>query len=234
MTNIVIITRDRFKLLTQTLETLRRNTNRDEYTLTIVDDGSVDFRCVKRLSYESLIPHTTVLRIENSRHNIGELKNLGVAATRAIFGEGDYLYLSDNDVYFTADWLSTIREHAHSTFLQGFRLWGGQIHPFHKPCLNGPSLLESNNPIPEYEVLDGVSWFMSWSTWNGCGPFVTTGEPGPGQSEEYPFCKRLRSQGDRIGVTPQPVVIHTGLTHMDGSKIAGWDQMPIYEGVIYA
>jgi hypothetical protein len=186
----------------------------------------------------------SLLEVANSGHVLSQLKNLGMAWSEQRWGRGDWLYFSDNDVWFSPGWLEKLTVAAEKTEPLGFRLWGGQVHPFHKPIGEPPSCIgfgcadndrgkvyvpSPGNVIPstcvegltEHSVLDGPSWFMRWKTWRDFGPFQRTTAPGPCQSEEYPFCQRLIAGGGRIGVTVPHCVIHTGLTQSNGIPAPG-------------
>lgn len=258
MTNIVMLCRDRYTLTKQALESLHANTKCNDYTLTLVDDGSTDFKTVKML-HEMARDHMecSLIGADNSGHVLSQLKNLGVYWSEQRFGRGDWLYISDCDVYFKPNWLEKLTQAAESTEMFGFRLWGGQIHPFHCPSVMDSisSYMSTQGDVhfnlTEHKVLDGPSWLMRWVTWDMCGPFSRENAPGPCQSEEYPFCHRVKIGGGdsitdnrggirlspaRIGVIQPHVVIHTGLTQTDGATAPGAEvRMQNRElGVIYA
>ncbi len=232
MTNIVMLVRDRYKLTEQAINSLRKHTDPDQYNLTIVDDGSTDFRVTRYLKWLAG-PRTSVIRLEQSGHVLSQAKNLGVYWSGQHFGRGDWLYLSDNDVYFTPNWLPQLISVAVDTEDLEYALWGGQIHPFHQH-----SKLEfkpDTTEMTEHEVLDGPSWLMCWKTWSIVGPLKSDTAPGPCQSEEYPFCNHLRASGKRIGVIHPHVVLHTGLTQTDGKDAPGRKEREkmMEAGVIY-
>jgi hypothetical protein len=215
MTNIIMLVRDRYRLTEQALTTLRANT--EEYTLTIVDDGSEDFRVRKMLAAEARKPRTSLLTLLLSSHVLARTKNIGVLWSEMEFGRGDYLYLSDNDVAFMPGWLPALQRFAG---IGSHSLTGGQVHPFHKP---------------PYTVLDGPSWLMEWHTWDTCGPLNRNCAPGVCQSEEYEFCANVIKHGGTIGVIDPHVVIHTGLSQTDGKMAPGAAERAArkIEGVLY-
>ncbi len=210
MTNIVMIVRDRLKLTTQSLESLYAHTDPSQFNLTLVDDGSEDFRVLHLLRKYGYKPNATLVRLENSRHVLGEIKNIGAAVSGQTFGWGDlgtdWLYLSDNDVYFTPDWLTKLTEFATGEEPE-CTLFGGQIHPFHDKS--------------DIEVLAGPSWLLRWYTWASQEGFRRGGSPGVCQSEEYPFCESLRDTDEKIAVIRPFVVYHCGLTNSDGKDAPG-------------
>lgn len=215
MTNIIIITRNRFNLISQTIASLYCHTETNQFNLVIVDDGSDDFRCKRGLRGINRA-NCSLLEVSNSGHTLSQLKNLGVAWAEQRWGRGDWLYLSDGDVWFSEGWLEKLLEVTGRKCFWNFTLFGGQIHPFHKPLPGS-----ENWDVTEHSILDGPSWLMRWSTWDQYGPLDRTTAPGVCQSEEYPFCQRLIAGGSRIGVISPHVVVHTGLTHLDGTDCVG-------------
>lgn len=226
MTNIVLLCRDRYRLTQQALTSLHDHTAPDSYNLTLVDDGSSDFRTQRLLRVTAEDSRVTLLELMNSGHVIAQMKNLGVAWSEQRFGRGDWLYLSDSDVYFRDGWLKKLTLAACATEPHGFRLFGGQLHPFHRPT-EGVAILDHGtgvlgHMVIECQILDGPSWLMRWSTWDLCGPFKRDAAPGPCQSEEYPFCQKIVNDEDKkIGVIVPHVVVHTGLTQTNGKDAPG-------------
>jgi hypothetical protein len=233
MTNIVMVCKNRPRLLEQSLSTLVRNTDSLQYNLTIVDDASSDFRVDGILQQYEGMPNVTSIRIEKSNGVIARAKNLGVYWSEMTFGHSEWLYISDSDVYFTSNWLEDLTRLATATEQYGFCLWGGQIHPFHRPIDNS-TLLDALGLL-EYEVLDGPSWLMRWRTWNMVEGLLTTCAPGPCQSEDADFCAGVFGRGGRIGVPGTHVVIHTGLTNTNGEDAPGRKEREalMIPGVIY-
>ena len=234
MTNIVMIGRGRRALTVQAIESLYASTKREDFSLVFVHDcpPDEDFRVTK---YLRSLTHSnfSLLDVGNSSHTLSRLKNIGVAWSEQRFGRGDFLHLGDSDVYFMPGWLDRMTAIAATSEIDaGFRLWGGQIHPFHQP------IKQVAIDMTEHSILDGPSWFMRWDTWDLCGPLDRTTAPGACQSEEYGFCKRLTQggiikhweefghevtscEGGRIGVIQPHVVIHTGLTQSNGNPAPG-------------
>lgn len=219
MTNIVLLARNRWRLTEQALNALMRNTPREEFNLTIVDNQSDDFRTRRTIELASSCANATLVRIEKSSQVIARAKNLGVFWSRQTFGAGDWLYLSDNDVWFSSGWLEKLIQGAQLSEPLGYRLWGGQIHPFHQP--RGAVHHWEETDMTDHAVLDGPSWLMRWQTWRDVGQFSRTCAPGPCQSEDAEWCARLVARGGRIGVIHPHVVVHTGLTQTDGTNAPG-------------
>src|SRR5262245_65849267 len=106
MINIVMLTKDRAKLTRQCLETLYKTVPEDAFNLTLIDDESLGGNCYYLL-LEMQRDHKNMIwfRINRSKLVTGFARNLGVHVAENYFGRGDYLYLSDNDMYFPPGWL---------------------------------------------------------------------------------------------------------------------------------
>jgi len=237
MTNIVFLCRDRYRLTKQALESLYQSTPPNAFTLTIVDDGSEDFRTVKVLEQVSnLKRNSTILSVRNSHHILSTLKNLGVYWSEQHWGRGNWLYLSDNDVYFKPDWLTYLTSlAAYSEDLNpAFAIWGGQAHPFHHSIGWVGYASRSGLPITlsEHDCLAGTSWLMRWPTWDKFGPLTGTA-PGVCKGEDWAFTERLRAAGGRIGVVVPHVVLDCSITQSDGNLAPGAELKPREAGVIY-
>lgn len=243
MTNIVMLIGPdlyhRYRLIRQALESLLAHTVPGTYNLTLVLDtcGFRELAITNSVIRDLPGDLATSLQVRNSGHTLSQLKNLGVAWSEQRFGRGgpgDWLYISDSDVWFSEGWLEKLISTAEFIEPFKFKLWGGQVHPFHQPIgdpvggnpWNG-SWMDESHPKhklvswQEHSILDGPSWLMRWTTWDQHGPFDRTTAPGVCQSEEYPFCGRLTAGGGRIGVISPHVVVHTGLTHLNGHDCVG-------------
>lgn len=242
MTNIVLlIGPGRHRLTRQCLDTLAACTDPSTYTLTLVCDEILsqpapDFRtgvviARHRMQYPA---NTTVLHVENSSHTLSRLKNIGVAWSEQRWGKGDWLYVGDGDTAFTPGWLEKLTSTAEFTEPSSFQLWGGQIHPFHHPIgdpvgghpwngawVDGSHESHSVVSWQEHGVLDGPSWFLRWTTWGLLRGFSRSSTSGVCMGEDGDFCDRLIARGGRIGVISPHVVIHTGLTHLNGQDAPG-------------
>ena len=232
MVNIVMLVRDRYRLTRQALQSLYAHTAREDFNLTLVDDSSEDYRTINLLNEYGQKANCAVLRIQTPTHILAQAKNLGVYWSESYFGVGDWLYLSDSDVYFLPNWLVDLTNVALETEKQDFLLWGGQVHPFHQPTTYN----EFNDTfhVTTHDVLDGPSWLMRYGTWYEVGP-LSGNTPGTCQSEEYPFCAEILRSGCRIGVINPHVVLHTGLTNTAGEDAPGREERETYmmKGVLY-
>lgn len=243
MVNAVMLCYDRPRLLEQALRSLYEHTPREDFNLTLVDDDSKDFKVHKLILTYGYKSNSTVVSVHNSRHVLSQAKNIGVSWSEQHFGRGDWLYLSDSDVYFTPEWLRWMIYFAAGTEDLGYRLWGGQVHPYHQPIDRGSRYVPSlgavipyhvTDGVSERSVLDGPSWLMRWQTWDNHGPLKRDAAAGPCQSEEYPFCESVCTEG-RIGVIQPHLVYHTGLTNSKGEDAPGCKEREALKvpGVLY-
>lgn len=232
MTNVAMITRDRYNLLEQAIRTLLAScgesvarTSTRPFTLLVLDDGSTDNRC-QRLLQSLPKSHCDLLVYRNSSHWLGELKTSAVEASRGRFGRGDWLCIADNDTFWLAGWLERMEQMAEASEPYGFRLWGGQNHPAHQlwPVVKQPPTSTADGPLfsdmRECETLAGTHMFMRWDTWDLFGPMVSDG-PGVLMGEDVRFCRKVRESGGRIGVASPPVVIDAGITSSNGQPSPG-------------
>ena len=226
MINVVMLVKDRYRLTMQALHSLTKNTSGD-FNLTIVDDEG--------MISPSLLgaKDTTCIRIKFSEGITGMARNLGIYWAEKYWGRGDWLYLSDNDVYFTEGWDEKMIQLLELTEdLHHLKLLGGSTHPFHgtngKIIVN-PGFLSST--ILTHDAVSGYSQLMRWGTWDKFGP-LDAHAPGIRQSEDWAFCQAIIKDGGLVGSIDPPVVYDCGLTDTFGEPAIGVEQIPRYEGVI--
>ncbi len=207
MTNIVILTRNRKALYRQCIESLHAHTDPSAYTCVVVDDGSDEPVQVGPLQ------NVSVLRVARSGHVLSQLKNLGVYWSEQRFGRGDWLYMGDSDTYFMEGWLPKLISAAELAEAFGYRLFGGQVHPYHRETDEG------------YCALDGPSWLMRWSTWDQFGPLDRTTAPGPCKGEDGVFSQKIRDAGFKLGAIRPHVVAHCGITNTEGVPVPGAEHL---------
>lgn len=227
MVNIIMCVKDRYTLTKQSIDTLRNHTDCKAYTLTIVDDGSSDFRVRRYLNDEVLVNsgNTTMLRVEYGTHHTSRLKNIGAWWAAEHFGRSNWIYFSDNDVYFLDEWLRKLIDLV--ARYPDFRVVGGQNHPYHHP------IADAGINAKEYSALAGTSMLMSERTWSELGPFRRETAPGVCQGEDWLFGESIKADGGRIGVIYPHVVIHTGVTNSEGKPAIGSELFQRVSGVIY-
>lgn len=234
-TNIVMLVKNRWRLTAQALTSLYQHTAMNEFNLTFIDDASSPSESLHWEGYVDGKSNATILRIEKSHGITGQARNLGVYWSEKYFGRGDYLYLSDNDVYFTDNWLGVMRDmmsHCNVAVL------GGGNHPFLKPngemgqTLQGHiGCVAGNYTVTTHDAIAGYTHLMRWETWDKYGPHDAHA-PGTSQSEDYKFCQDIIKDGGVVGSVFPEVVYACGLTNTSGQPAIGADQMPRYLGIV--
>lgn len=220
--NIVLIAHNRAALTRQAIATLLQHTPKDQFTLTIVDDGS---NKETERAIEAIVESETHylngpkiwLEQNVQPKGVGGARNQGAEASRQRFGQGEYLYFSDNDVAFTSDWLARLTDAFESGQALNFALVGGYAHPYNQTIKEWPGAR-----IHEKHAVDGLSWLLTWDTWGQFGKFcdnVTDRR----SSEDHEYCQRIRKAGYRVGVVDPPVIINCGRTDSWGNEIPGAD-----------
>mgnify|MGYP001455764085 CR=1 FL=1 len=227
--NAVMVARGRPKLTQQAIMTITGNSP-NSLRLTVVDDdgthGTLRYQCALGNGPAPI----EVAIAPNQDHVLGFLKNFGVEHGELLqFRSPDgLLYLSDNDAYFTPGWYERMTTLLPLAEKEGFRLLGGQNHPYHLPIAEAVG-----GHVREYNAIAGTSWLMTWKTWDEFGPLVETGGPGIGKSEDGDFCAKIRAAGYRVGAVWPPVVYDCGITNTDGKRCPGAEHIKRHEGVIY-
>lgn len=225
--NIVMLVKGRFKLTRQTLDTLNGHTSKDNYNLTIVDDEQNEFLPEEWEAWlRTFGNHVTCLRIKNSKSITGQARNLGVYWAEKYWGRGDWLYLSDNDMYFTPGWLESLTNFAAKTE-PTFELWGGWNHPFlqpHSGYNKVPKAMWATSVLRPHDAVTGASQLMRWETWDNHGP-LDAHAPGVGQSEDWKFCQDIVKDGGKVGSIYPRVVFNCGVTNSYGQPSTGADVM---------
>jgi len=224
-----MIVRDRDRLTRQSLESLEANTDKDSYNLTIVDDGSGCVASSFAQARSRLCDNVTLVQFWKPIGIIGYLKNVGSWTSQRYFGKGDWLYFSDNDVYFTKDWLPRLISSLHYPWL---RCLGGQRHPFHQPNETFSMLGCPSEKTHLTDAVAGYSQFMTWETWDKYGPFDQHAK-GVCQSEDFAFCQKIIKDGGMVGYVDPPVIYHCGLTNSEGKPAIGSEQFERVPGVYY-
>lgn len=229
--NIVMLVQDRPELTRQSIVTLLLNTE-IPWNLTVVDDGSTRVTVELLRAFLENRRNARWITLHESSHVIGGLKNLGVYWSEKEFGRSDWLYISDNDVYFTPGWAEKLMSAAIVAERCGVRLMGGQNHPFHhaRETVNGRGA--SAFAWREYESLAGTSWLMRWETWDRFGPLIEN-EPGVCKGEDHEFCMKIRNAGYEVAAIWPHVVLDTGITQTGGTPSPGANLKPRVPNVLY-
>jgi hypothetical protein len=137
---------------------------------------------------------------------------------------GDYLYLSDDDVYWkNPNWLAILTRAYEAAWKFGYRVLAAYNHPFNGP-IQGESriICDEFSVYPVYAVAT-QSMLMRWEVWDEFGPFCDTPAGKVCQSEDVDFCNRIRAAGYKVGVISPALLVNTGITNSFGEKIVGWE-----------
>ena len=221
--NVVMLTHNRPNLTRQSIESLYAHTDEHRFNLTIVDDGS-DLDTIKVISEYVDRPNMTLLEVIHSDHVLGKLKNLGVVWSQMLFGEGRFLCICDNDVYFKPNWLGRMMSTYRAHLTLG--LLGGQVHPYHE-------VSESRGTLQVTTNVAGYTHFMSWSSWDLNGPYEMDCNSGIGMLEDVLFCDKVRGEDLLIGYISPPAILHTGSTDSNGNPAVGSEAFEKVAGVLY-
>lgn len=160
----------------------------------------------------------------------GKARNQVIQISERTFGRGDYLYLSDDDVFFTRpDWLKVLIECYEQSQNYGVAAVGAYNHPF-----NCPNLPPIAGGVSEVYALSSQSMLMRWEVWDRFGPFCDTPAGKVCQSEDVDFSNRIRAAGFKVGVVSPALLVNCGITNSFGEKIPGWEAVKAQcpEGVL--
>lgn len=217
--NFTMLVRNRARLTKQALESLAA-AGTEALTVTIMDDRSEEETADVLAAWADA--HESVLVRNVKPRGTGELRNHAVYASIAGYGRGDFLYLSDNDVFFKKGWLEALTRAFEVVEPQGFRVIGAYNHPFHQPVVTVPA---GRFDVCEVNALASQSMLMRWETWVKYGPFCQTPVDAVCQSEDVDFTNRIKADGGRIGVVSPALIVNTGITNSFGARIPGWEQV---------
>lgn len=237
--DIIIPVHNRPEHTKQTLESLLLNTDSSLFNLYIVDDGS-DMQTFETIM-DVMKRYTTA---ENpkpfsfSQNTIaigpGASRNEVCEKITAMGNRSEYLYHSDNDVYFTPGWLEKlINTYTNYEEFYGIKVLGGSCHPY----LQNKSVINDNYTyrVGIKDAVSGYSQLMTWETWDTFGPFDETMR---GQekkimgSEDWAFCQKIIKDGFKVGSIEPEVVIPCGRTNTYGDLATGAETFKQVEGVM--
>jgi GT2 family glycosyltransferase len=210
-TAIILITKNRLKLLKQTVTTLTLNTPSELYDLIIIDDGS-EPDCIGYLSGLKAGGACSDLVLTNFG-SPSKCRNIGAEIARK---KGyKYLYHTDNDMYFLPGWLEICKEVLKLT--ERVKIVGAYCHPF----------MQKNkdfefNTLQTVDAVSGNSWFISTEDYFSYGLHETDGIMA---SEDWEMCQRIRKNGFFVVRLNPHKVLHCGLTNSRGEASVGSDLM---------
>ena len=223
--NFTMLVRNRPNLTRQALESLSGTMN---CAVTVLNDRSEDETNKVLQHYESRGLH---LFHNALGRGTGTLRNIVIYESEHRFGRGDYLYLSDNDVFFHPGWLGELLR-CYDAVYPEYAVIGAYNHPYHNPV--GAVNFPDGTSVQEVLSLATQSMLMRWEVYDKYGPFGTTPVDRVCMSEDVEFCNRIRADGFKVGVVHPHLVTATAITNTFGEKIPGWElvkaQAP--EGII--
>lgn len=227
--DIVIPVHNRAELTKQTIDSLYTNTDHTLFSLYVIDDVSDEetkkvLRDLKAMYRFRLFTNDENIGPAASRNEVCEYITLRDKRS-------GLLYHSDNDVYFTPQWLPKLISAFAIVSKQNVKLIGGGCHPY----------LQNNSSINSYEwnvglkdAVSGYSQLMTWDTWDTYGPFSDSNRDADEKimgSEDWAFCQKIVSDGFEVGSIEPEVVLATGMTNTYGKPATGSETFKKFEGV---
>lgn len=215
---VIIAVKNRPELTKQTVDSALRQPGMD-MDLILIDDRSEDQATIDYLlSLDD--PRIRVILMPDSK-SCGAVKNAGAA----IAAEHEFIYFSDNDVYFHDNWLKDMVEAMERHPELG--ILGGDRHPHHGNEGESDGVIYSDQQV-------GFSMLMRQSVFKELGPFVHAGL-GVYGSEDTTICIKAGLVGYKVGAMTERVLTHCGLTNSSGGQAAGYPEFAaqsVPEGVI--
>lgn len=231
LVDIVIPVHNRWQLTKQTLDTLLANTDKEKANIYVIDDGCDEEPRRLLQEYNDAHQDRFQLLVNETAIAPGPSRNLVCQMITHLNNRSQYLYHSDNDVYFTSGWLETLVG-KFETISSRIKLLGGGCHPYLQ-----------NKMEPEYrgfgvgikDAVSGYSQLMTWETWDKYGPFeenMRDAEIKIMGSEDWAFCQRIVKDGFLVGSIEPEVVIHCGKTNTYGNPATGHETFRDIPGII--
>jgi GT2 family glycosyltransferase len=171
----------------------------------------------RRVVYHATIPAGT-----------GAARNDVIATSEAAFGRGDYLYLSDNDVFFYPAAFEKLVPVYEAVWKEGFKVLAAYNHPYHIPIATRPIHYGLNAPscyVNQVQAVALQSMLMKWEVWDQYGPFNETPIGRVCMGEDVDFCHKILKDGGKLGVISPALVVNTGITNSFREKIPGWEMV---------
>lgn len=222
MTNICMIAKDRPRLTQQALDSLTAKPS-SLYNLTLIDDGSLPE------AHQYYSHNKVTVRLSSSKGIVGFVRNLSIKIAEQYWGRGDFLYLSDNDIFFKPYWLEQMVQTLELVESSGVKVLGGARHPYHG--VNQSLVCGNGSSVSITDAVAGYSHLMRWETWDKYGPFDAH-QLGVGMSEDFAFCQKIVKDGGYVGYIESPVLVNCGLTNSLGQPAVGSEAFPRIEGLI--
>jgi glycosyltransferase involved in cell wall biosynthesis len=227
--NIVIPVFNRPQHTLQTVTSLYKNTKRNSFRLIVIDDNStVETAQLLRNLQEKY--HFTLLR-NDENIGPGESRNKACDYLTQDLAVLDYLYFSDNDVYFKKDWLEVLLNCYNQVRFKRIALLGASCHPYLKT--------NETMDLGEYKVctkdaISGYSHLITWEIWNRFRYFDSQRnlDKKTGRSDDWAFCQKLINSGFMVASIEPEMVIPCGMTDTYGDKAIGQETFKKVDGIM--
>lgn len=217
MVNFTMLCANRPRLLKQALDSIG---DLSDVTVTIRDAGMNQEVSKIAQAFCGADSAHYVLGLEP--RGTGAARNIVIRASENYFGGGDYLYLSDDDVFWTrTDWLKVLVAAYEEAWKYGFKVIGAYNHPYHQPIATVP--VGDGSVVNEVYALALQSMLMKWEVWREYGPFRETPVGAVCQGEDCDFGNAIRAKGGRLGVISPALLVNCGVTNSFGQPIPGAD-----------
>ena len=220
-TAIILITKNRQKLLKQTIRSLFANTPRASFDLIVVDDGSDDVSYLLECNQAGMISDLVLTNFSSP----SRCRNIGAEIARKKGYE--FLYHTDNDMYFLEGWLESCEALLEAR--PEIMIVGAYCHPFMQKNLDCPGdkpfIDVDGEEYCGFETVDAVSgnsWFISTEDYFDYGLHETDGIMA---SEDWEMCQRIRNDGSLVVRLIPHKVLHCGITNSRGEASVGADIM---------
>lgn len=228
MTNFTMLVSKRPRLLKQAFDSIG-----DISGMTLSIYGDDPAREVHLAVHEFMRNKEGIYTVVGKSAGTGAARNSVINA--ASYHRGDYLYLSDDDVYFKRpDWLAILVAAYEAAWDEGYRVLGAYNHPYNGPIdptaerekwPYGRPWVKAGNGFEVYPVyaVATQSMLMRWEVWDKYGPFCQTPVGAVCASEDIDFTNKIRADGYHLGVITPALLVNCGVTNSFGNKIPGWE-----------
>jgi hypothetical protein len=148
----------------------------------------------------------------------------------------EYLYLSDNDVFFKPHWLEALIEcYEWAKFNYNVQAIGAYVHPYNQPVERWPyfcQALGAKVNICELYALSFQSWLMTWDVWDKYGKCNDSPPGMVRMGEDWEYSQRIRKDGGKVASILPPLIYNCGVTDSFGVAVPGLENVERPEGVI--
>lgn len=233
--DIIIPVHNRWEHTKQTLDSLILNTDKKLYSLYVINDKSDEDTSQNLEEYQKKSKTSFTLTHNTENIGPGASRNFVCDMITKRNERGDYLYHSDNDVYFKSGWLPLLLI-IYQRVYDSVKLLGASCHPY----LQNKESIIFEGQLSKFRVgikdaVSGYSQLMTWEIWDMYGPFDETMR-GAGKkimgSEDWAFCQSINKHGLKVGSVEPELVVPCGKTNTYGDPATGSETFKEYDGVM--